>query len=181
MPAICPRSAAPTDAISGTTGWTPAFQHRHQHVGNCRRGTGAASSDPIEPNGQRGRHLRCWQRWPHTAAMRHDEEHLLAPDFLLGQAGVLGMTDLRRQPVYRVLAGDGAIDHLPAGRDRPAGPSDSSTCAPSPMPTSSSSANGSSLIVTLVISGQLIRDTERPGIRCISRRRPHARSGAAGT
>ena len=96
-------------------------QHRYQHVGNRRRGTGAPSSDPIEPDCQRGTHLRCWQRWPYTAAMRHDEEHLFTPDFLLRQAGVLAVPDLRRQPVHRGLAGEGAIDHLTAGRDRPAG------------------------------------------------------------
>jgi hypothetical protein len=78
-----PRSAAPTEEISGTIGWTPAF--------NIAANTSAAAGDaperpraiPFQANGKSSAQLSRGQGLSNTSAVRHDEKRLLAADLLV--------------------------------------------------------------------------------------------------
>jgi hypothetical protein len=76
----------------------PGIQHRDERVGGISRCARSASSNAIEPNCERSAHLWSWQRRPDTAAMGHNQEHLLPPNLFLVQPSVLPVAYLRVRP-----------------------------------------------------------------------------------
>jgi hypothetical protein len=111
-------SAAPTEEISGTTGWTPAFSIATSASATAGEAPDPPRASPLSRTASAARTCAVGQQRPDPPAVRLDQEHLLAADLVLGQPGVFAGADLGGQAVHGVVASKGAIHDRTAGGDR---------------------------------------------------------------
>jgi hypothetical protein len=126
-------------------------QHGRQDLRGRDPGARSPAGDAVEAHGERGAHDLGGERRADPAAVRHDEEALLALDLLLGQPGVLAVADLACQAVDGLAVGEGPVHHARLAAILARVPPSSSTRAPPATASRSSIASGASVMVTVVM------------------------------
>ena len=126
-------------------------QHRDEDISGGRGGARPASGQAVKACRQGRPHQRHGHGRSYAATVRHDQEHLLAVNLLVGESGVPPVADLGGEPVHGVVRRERWSTTARELAMRARTVSSISTCAPWTTARRSSRDIGSSVIVTVVM------------------------------